>query len=59
MQKQSSSRRKKSLKLQKVSWSEFIVLFNKKHNPELQTQVGIVNVKTKNNFKKKSKKRNR
>jgi predicted protein tyrosine phosphatase len=59
MLKQSRLKRKIPLKLQEVSWSEFIVLFNKKHNPELQTQVGIVNVKTKNNFKKKSKKRNR
>ena len=59
MLKQSRLKRKIPLKLQEVSWSEFIVLFNKKHNPELQTQVGIVNVKTKNNSKKKSKKRNR
>ena len=59
MQKQSRSKRKIPLKLKKANWSEFIVLFNKKHNPHLKAQMGIVNVKTKNYVKKKSKKRNR
>ncbi len=36
------------LNLKKASWSEFIKLFNAKHNKELNTSVGVVNVKTKN-----------
>jgi hypothetical protein len=34
----------KSLTLKNLSWSEYLVLFNKKHNP-LMTSVGTVEVK--------------
>jgi|MDTE01.2.fsa_nt_gb hypothetical protein len=56
MQKQSRSKRKIPWKLKKASWSEFLVLFNKKHNPQLVTKLGKVNVKTKNYTQKKNKK---
>jgi len=37
----------KSLTLKNLSWSEYLVLFNKKHNP-LMTSVGTVEVKVQN-----------
>jgi len=46
MQKQ--LRRKKSKKLKTTSFSEWIKVFNKKHNSHLNTSIGVVNVKTKN-----------
>lgn len=42
-------KRQKSYK--NKTWSEFIFLFNKKHNSNLKVNTGIVNVKTKNNVK--------
>ena len=41
-------------KLKNSTWSEFIFLFNKKHNKNLKTKIGKVNVKTKNYTKQKS-----
>ena len=52
MQKQLKSNKKKKLsKLKNNTWSEFIYLFNKKHNKNLKTKIGRVNVKTKNYIK--------
>jgi hypothetical protein len=48
MQKQLRPRRKKSRKLKTTSFSEWIKVFNKKHNSHLNTSIGVVNVKTKN-----------
>ncbi len=45
--------------LQKASWSEWIKVFNRFHNPTMFTSVGVVEVKTyekKNSCTKKSKK---
>ena len=39
------------LKLKKASWSEFIKAFNEKHNPNLNTSIGVVSVKTENKCK--------
>lgn len=38
-------------KLKKASWSEWIQVFNKIHNPQLYTSVGIVSVRTKDEKK--------
>ena len=38
-------------KWKKASWSEFVKAFNEKHNPNLNTSVGVVSVETKNNCK--------
>jgi len=35
---------KTQLKLKKASWSEFIKVFNKKHNSHLMTSVGTIKV---------------
>ena len=45
-----TTQRRSKEHLRKTSWSEFIKLFNAKHNKKLNTSVGVVNVKTKNNY---------
>jgi hypothetical protein len=48
MQKQLRPRQTRSKKLKTNSFSEWIKVFNKKHNSHLNTSIGVVNVKTKN-----------
>ena len=48
--------------LKKASWSEWIKVFNRVHNPTMFTSVGTIEVKInekKNSYTKKSKKPNR
>ena len=47
MQKPSKSRQL----IRKASWSVFIKKFNEKHNSHLNTSIGVVSVKTKDNSK--------
>ena len=51
MLKQLKSKQKNLKKLKTNSFSEFIKVFNKIHNKHLETKIGQVNVKTKNNCK--------
>lgn len=48
MQKQLRPKQQKSRKLKTTSFSEWIKVFNKKHNSHLNASIGVVNVKTKN-----------
>jgi predicted CopG family antitoxin len=51
MLKQSQRKQSKLKKLKNKSFSDWVKVFNEKHNQHLKTNVGIVNVKTKNNDK--------
>jgi len=48
MLKQSKRKQPKLKKLKNNSFSDWVKVFNEKHNQHLKTSVGIVNVKTKN-----------
>ena len=52
MPKQSMQNLKTKKYLQKASWSEWIKVFNRFHNPTMFTSVGVVEVKT---YEKKKK----
>lgn len=51
MLKQSKRIPKTSKKLKVEAFSDWIKVFNKKHNQHLKTSVGKISVKTKNNDK--------
>ena len=46
-----TTQRPSKAKWKKASWSEFAKAFNEKHNPNLNTSVGVVSVESKNKYK--------
>lgn len=51
MQKRSRPKQQTLKNLKNKPFSEWLKVFNEKHNPHLNTSIGMVNVKTKNNNK--------
>ncbi len=51
MLKQFKRKQPRSKKLKINSFSDWVKVFNKKHNQHLKSSVGVVSVKTKNNSK--------